>query len=466
MLSKKASCDAHGQDSSYFLGWEAYENNPYHQLDNPSGIIQMGLAENQLSFDLLESWLASNPDAVGMKRNGESVFRELALFQDYHGLPAFKNELVKLMSKIRRDKVKFDPNKLVLTAGATSANETLMFCLADPGEAFLLPTPYYPGFDRDLKWRPDVEIVPIHCSSSNGFKITMPALEKAYERAQRLNLKVKGVLVTNPSNPLGTTLTRQELNHLITFAVAKEIHIISDEIYSGTVFDSPRFISITEAVIDRKLQETDLWSRIHIVYSLSKDLGMPGFRIGMVYSNNQTVVSAATKMSSFGLISSQTQFLLANMLADTKFTSKYMKENRRRLKKRKEMLVSGLKTAGIKCLKSNAGLFCWVDMRKLLVSNTFEAEKELWKKIIFEVGLNISPGSSCHCTEPGWFRVCFANMSEETLQISIRRIKAFVETILIISNGCSSLQQRQRRRGSVIGKWVSKLSSSDPEPDR
>ncbi|KAK3231174.1 hypothetical protein Dsin_003055 [Dipteronia sinensis] len=401
-----------------------------------------------------------------MNRNGESVFRELALFQDYHGLPAFKNELVKLMSKIRGDRVKFDPNKLVLTAGATSANETLMFCLANPGEAFLLPTPYYPGFDRDLKWRPDVGIVPIHCSSSNGFKITMPALEDAYERAQNLNLKVKGVLVTNPSNPLGTTLTRQELNHLISFAVAKEIHIISDEIYSGTVFDSPRFISITEAVIDRNLQETDLWSRIHIVYSLSKDLGMPGFRIGMIYSDNETVVAASTKMSSFGLISSQTQFLLANMLADTKFTSKYMKENRRRLKKRKDMLVSGLKTAGIKCLKSNAGLFCWVDMRKLLVSNTFEAEKELWKKIIFKVGLNISPGSSCHCTEPGWFRVCFANMSEETLQISMRRIKTFVETILIIGNSGSSSQQQQPRGGSVISKWVSKLSSSDPEPDR
>ncbi|KAL5777536.1 hypothetical protein ACOSP7_010462 [Xanthoceras sorbifolium] len=460
MLSRKASCDAHGQDSSYFLGWQAYENNPYHQVDNPSGIIQMGLAENQLSFDLLESWLASNPDAVGMKRNGESVFKELALFQDYHGLPPFKNELVKLMSKIRGDKAKFDPKKLVLTAGATSANETLMFCLADPGEAFLLPTPYYPGFDRDLKWRPDVEIVPIHCSSSNGFRITMPALEEAYERAQRLNLKVKGVLVTNPSNPLGTTLTRDELNHLITFAIAKRIHIMSDEIYSGTVFDSPRFISITEAVMDRNLEDTDLWSRIHIVYSLSKDLGLPGFRVGMIYSNNETVVAAATKMSSFGLISSQTQFLLANMLADKKFTCKYMKENGKRLKKRMEMLVSGLKMAGVRCLKSNAGLFCWVDMRHLLVSNTFEAEKELWKKIIFEVGLNISPGSSCHCTEPGWFRVCFANMSEDTLQVSLRRIKAFVESNI---SGCS---QQQQRRGSIIGKWVSKLSSSDPEPDR
>ena len=49
------------------------------------------------------------------------------------------------MSENRGNRVSFDPRKLVLTAGATSANETLMFCLADPGDAFLLPTPYYPG---------------------------------------------------------------------------------------------------------------------------------------------------------------------------------------------------------------------------------------------------------------------------------------------------------------------------------
>lgn len=50
------------------------------------------------------------------------------------------------MAEIRGNRVTFDQNKIVLTAGATSANETLMFCLAEPGEAFLLPTPYYPGY--------------------------------------------------------------------------------------------------------------------------------------------------------------------------------------------------------------------------------------------------------------------------------------------------------------------------------
>lgn len=49
------------------------------------------------------------------------------------------------MAEIRGNKVRFEANKIVLTAGSTSANETLMFCLAEPGQAFLVPTPYYPG---------------------------------------------------------------------------------------------------------------------------------------------------------------------------------------------------------------------------------------------------------------------------------------------------------------------------------
>ena len=56
---------------------EEYEKDPYHEILNPKGIIQMGLAENQLSFDLLEFWLAKNPDAAGFKRDGPSIFREL-----------------------------------------------------------------------------------------------------------------------------------------------------------------------------------------------------------------------------------------------------------------------------------------------------------------------------------------------------------------------------------------------------
>lgn len=45
----------------------------------------------QLCFDLIETWLEEHPEVLGLKKNEESVFRKLALFQDYHGLPAFKD---------------------------------------------------------------------------------------------------------------------------------------------------------------------------------------------------------------------------------------------------------------------------------------------------------------------------------------------------------------------------------------
>jgi 1-aminocyclopropane-1-carboxylate synthase len=49
------------------------------------------------------------------------------------------------MEKIRGNKAKFDYERIVVTAGATAANELLTFILANPGDALLVPTPYYPG---------------------------------------------------------------------------------------------------------------------------------------------------------------------------------------------------------------------------------------------------------------------------------------------------------------------------------
>lgn len=47
-LSRVAVSDTHGEDSPYFAGWKAYDENPYDESHNPSGVIQMGLAENQV----------------------------------------------------------------------------------------------------------------------------------------------------------------------------------------------------------------------------------------------------------------------------------------------------------------------------------------------------------------------------------------------------------------------------------
>jgi aspartate/methionine/tyrosine aminotransferase len=56
--------------------------------------------------------------------------------------------VAKFMAKTRGNRVRFDPDNIVMSGGATGAHEMIAFCLADPGEAFLVPTPYYPGYDK------------------------------------------------------------------------------------------------------------------------------------------------------------------------------------------------------------------------------------------------------------------------------------------------------------------------------
>lgn len=48
VLSKLATNEEHGENSPYFDGWKAYDNDPFHLVKNPNGVIQMGLAENQV----------------------------------------------------------------------------------------------------------------------------------------------------------------------------------------------------------------------------------------------------------------------------------------------------------------------------------------------------------------------------------------------------------------------------------
>lgn len=278
-------------------------------------------------------------------------------------------------------------------------------------------------FDRDLRWRTGIRISPVECNSSNNFQITKQALESTYLTAKETGIKIKGLILANPSNPLGTTLYRETLETIVSFINDKQIHLVCDEIYAATVFTEPGFISIAEIIQEMDHVNRDL---IHIVYSLSKDMGLPGFRVGVVYSYNDVVVSCARRMSSFGLVSSQTQSFLAAMLSDQIFVDNFLVEVSKRVAKRHRMFTEGLKEMGISCLRSNAGLFVMMDLRHMLRDQTFESEMALWRVIIDKVKINISPGSSFHCSEPGWFRVCFANMDEETLQSGLERIKDFV----------------------------------------
>ena len=64
LLSKIATNDEHGENSLYFHGWKAYDDNPFHLTQNPNGVIQMGLAENQVYIYIYITYFSVSLDAL------------------------------------------------------------------------------------------------------------------------------------------------------------------------------------------------------------------------------------------------------------------------------------------------------------------------------------------------------------------------------------------------------------------
>jgi aspartate aminotransferase/aminotransferase len=92
--------------------------------------------------------------------------------------------------------------------------------------------------------------------------------------------KTRMVIINNPNNPAGKIYTESELKKLYEICRPRGIYIMVDEAYSDFVIDS-KFHSMATIVPDK--------DGIIIVNSLSKNMGMSGWRVGYVITSPELI---------------------------------------------------------------------------------------------------------------------------------------------------------------------------------
>jgi aspartate/methionine/tyrosine aminotransferase len=154
------------------------------------------------------------------------------------------------------------PEQILLTSGASAGLVAIFTSLFKVGDRIAIARPGYPAYRNALNalQRAPVEI---DCGPESGFQLTAQQIESLIEAPH-------GLIVASPSNPTGAVIAPTELHAIVDVCRARNIRLISDEIYHGITYGKEAATALTfhkEAII---------------VNSFSKLYRMPGWRLGWI----------------------------------------------------------------------------------------------------------------------------------------------------------------------------------------
>jgi aspartate/methionine/tyrosine aminotransferase len=181
------------------------------------------------------------------------------------GLPAFRTACA-----TRRERTTghaCDPSLLMaVDSAAAGMHHIARFALA-PGDDAIVFDPVDFLFKASVEAAGGtVRLLPLDPTTGRLDLAQLPAL---------LTPRTRLLGVCNPLNPLGQLLTADELRVLGEFAVAHDLWILNDEIWSDIVFDGVPFVSLPTL-------SPAIAARTFTVHGFSKSFGLAGLRIGYV----------------------------------------------------------------------------------------------------------------------------------------------------------------------------------------
>ncbi len=165
----------------------------------------------------------------------------------------------------------YEPSQIVVSNGAKHSLFNALAAILNPGDEVIIPCPCWVSYPELVRINSGVPVF-VHAAEADGFVPKIEDLEKA------ITPRTKAIILNSPSNPCGYVMSGAALKGIADLAVAKDLFVISDEIYEMMVYEGERHISI--ASFGPQIKE-----RTIVVNGLSKAYAMTGWRIGYTASS-------------------------------------------------------------------------------------------------------------------------------------------------------------------------------------
>jgi LL-diaminopimelate aminotransferase len=299
----------------------------------------------------------------------------------------------------RRFGVVLDPEREVMPLlGAKEGLAHLCLAQLDAGDAALVADPGYPVY-RGGPAIAGADAIPLPLREANGF---LPDLEAVSDDdARRANLLICGY----PNNPTGAVAELAFMQQLARFGIDRGVPIAHDNAYAELTYDgfvAPSFLAAPDGV------EAGIE-----IYSLSKSLNIPGWRVAFAVGNAamlQNLTRLKTNVDAGMFLALQRTAIAALDLVGP-FSTEMSEVYRRR----RDLVCGALTQMGVTVEPPTGGIYVWAPTPPGVRSEAFA------ERLLADAGVVVGAGSSYGEFGEGYMRLSLT-VPDDRLAEAMERI--------------------------------------------
>ncbi len=314
-----------------------------------------------------------------------------------HSLGLFELREAIAEEYLKKYKVEVSPEQILVASGTSPALLLLFAALLEPNDEVILSNPYYPCYPNIIRFVGGSPLF-VEVLEEEGFQYLPEMIQ------EKLNPRVKGILINSPSNPTGNVMSPERMAKIAQFSP----FIISDEIYHGLVY---------EGKAHSILEFTD---QAFVINGFSKLYAMTGWRLGYVIAPKE-FIRPMQKIQQ-NLFISASSFAQWGALIGLKEAAEDIQKMKETYNQRRRFLIPKLRELGFGITVEPTGAFYILANAKRFSKDSYRLAFDILK----EAKVGVAPGIDFGTNAEGYLRFSYAN-SMENIEEGMNRLERYLE---------------------------------------